>query len=64
MVDDSVYSSGWRLQTGGAALNGQLDRSLVNPWLASQVSVVLVTFFFAAMLLPNPSPLPKKVDWA
>jgi transporter family-2 protein len=54
---------GGALQTCGAAMNGQLNRSLVNPWLASLVSFAMVTFFFAAMFLVYPSPLPKKADW-
>jgi transporter family-2 protein len=55
---------GGALQTCGAAMNGQLNKSLVNPWLASLVSFVLVTFFFAALFIINPDPLPKQEDLA
>jgi hypothetical protein len=34
------------LQTCGAAMNGQLNKALVNPWLASTVSFGVITAFF------------------
>jgi uncharacterized membrane protein YdcZ (DUF606 family) len=37
---------GGALQSCGAAMNGQLNKSLGNPWLASAVSFALITFFF------------------
>src|ERR1700759_827599 len=49
---------GGALQTAGAAMNGQLLRSLVNPWLASAVSFALITFFFSGIFLVLPHPLP------
>jgi transporter family-2 protein len=39
-------------------MNGQLNKSLVNPWLASAVSFALITFFFIAAFLIMPHPLP------
>lgn len=49
---------GGALQSCGAAMNGQLGKSLVNPWLASAVSFSLITFFFVAAFLIMPHPLP------
>jgi bacterial/archaeal transporter family-2 protein len=49
---------GGALQSCGAAMNGQLNRSLVNPWLASAVSFALITFFFIGAFLIMPHPLP------
>ncbi|MGI4852655.1 MAG: DMT family transporter [Janthinobacterium lividum] len=49
---------GGALQTCGAAMNGQLGKSLVNPWLASAVSFLLITIFFVAAFLIMPHPLP------
>ena len=37
------------LQAAGAVMNAQLRAYLVNPWLASFVSFVLIAFFFASM---------------
>lgn len=53
---------GGALQTCGAAMNGQLNRSLVNPWLASTVSFAVITFFFATLFLVLPHPLPTTRD--
>ena len=53
---------GGALQTCGAAMNGQLNKSMVNPWLASTVSFALITFFFAAAFLIMPHPLPTVKD--
>jgi transporter family-2 protein len=38
-------------------MNGQLNKCLVNPWLASAVSFALITFFFtgAFLIMPYPS---------
>jgi len=41
---------GGALQSCGAAMNGQLNKSMVNPWLASAVSFALITFFFIGAL--------------
>jgi transporter family-2 protein len=49
---------GGALQTCGAAMNGQLRQSLVNPYLASAVSFALVTFFFTGVFFAFPHPLP------
>ena len=53
---------GGALQTCGAAMNGQLNKSLVNPWLASAVSFALITFFFVGAFLIMPHPLPATKD--
>lgn len=53
---------GGALQTCGAAMNGQLNKSLVNPFLASAVSFLIITFFFAAIFLAMPHPLPALQD--
>jgi transporter family-2 protein len=50
---------GGALQSVGAAMNGQLKRSLENPWLASAVSFALITFFFSGMFIVLPHPLPS-----
>lgn len=55
---------GGTLQTCGAAMNGQLNKSLVNPWLASAVSFALITFFFTSIFLILPHPLPTSEDLA
>ncbi len=53
---------GGALQSCGAAMNGQLNKSLVNPWLASAVSFALITFFFTGAFLIMPHPLPTTRD--
>jgi transporter family-2 protein len=55
---------GGALQTCGAAMNGQLNKSLVNPWLASAVSFALITFFFVSVFFILPHPLPTTRDLA
>ncbi len=49
---------GGLLQSCGAAMNAQLNASLVNPWLASTVSFALITAFFACVFAVLPAPLP------
>jgi transporter family-2 protein len=49
---------GGALQSCGAAMNGQLNKSLVNPFLASAVSFLIITFFFLAVFFAVPHPLP------
>lgn len=55
---------GGALQTCGAAMNGQLYKHLINPWLASTVSFALTTIFFLAMFLILPHPLPTSENLA
>ncbi len=50
------------LQAAGVAMNGQLDKSLVNPWLAATVSFLPIVFVFMTMLAIRPLPLPSKED--
>jgi transporter family-2 protein len=47
------------LQTAGAAMNGQLNKALINPWLASAVSFALITAFFIGAFALFPTPLPS-----
>lgn len=56
------------LQAAGAPINGVLKASLVNPWLASAVSFMLVTFLAIALFWIQPTPLPtlgdlKEMKW-
>jgi transporter family-2 protein len=53
---------GGALQTCGAAMNGQLNKSVVNPWLASAVSFAVITFFFIGLFFMFPHPLPTVKD--
>lgn len=55
---------GGLLQAAGAPMNGALFASLQNKWLATTVSFVIVTFFFAMMFLIQPTPLPTLRDLA
>ncbi len=50
---------GGTLQTCGAAMNGQLNKAMINPWLASAVSFGLITAFFVFMTAVFPTPLPS-----
>ena len=56
--------AGGALQTCGAAMNGQLNKHIVNPWLASAISFALITFFFTSMFLILPHPLPSTKNLA
>lgn len=53
---------GGALQSCGAAMNGQLNKSLVNPYLASAVSFLIISFFFTAVFFATPHPLPGLQD--
>lgn len=55
---------GGALQCCGAAMNGQLNKSLLNPWLASAVSGALIVFFFIGAFFVMPNPLPTTKDIA
>lgn len=55
---------GGALQSAGAAMNGQLKQSLLNPYLASAVSFALITFLFAALFFIMPHPLPTAANLA
>ncbi|WP_375507573.1 DMT family transporter, partial [uncultured Caballeronia sp.] len=50
------------LQAAGAPINGVLKASLVNPWLASAVSFMLVTFLAIALFWIQPTPLPTLTE--
>jgi transporter family-2 protein len=45
-------------------MNGQLNKYVVNPWLASAISFALITFFFTGASLIHPSPLPTQRELA
>jgi len=47
------------LQALGATMNGALSKSLVNPWLATSVSFLLVLFLAIALFACMPRPLPS-----
>jgi transporter family-2 protein len=53
---------GGALQTCGAAMNGQLNKSMVNPYLAAAASFAIITFFFVALFFAMPHPLPSTND--
>jgi transporter family-2 protein len=53
---------GGALQTCGAAMNGQLNKHIVNPWLASAISFALITIFFVGAFMIMPHPLPTNED--
>jgi len=46
------------LQAAGASMNGQLNKSIGNPWLASTISFLLVSFLFIFLFALLPRPLP------
>ena len=50
------------LQAAGAAMNGALNKSLVNPWLATSVSFLLVLFVAIGLFACLPRPLPSIGD--
>lgn len=52
-----IFGAGM-LQACGAPMNGQLFKSLQNPWLSSLVSFGLIVAFFACAFAVSPRPLP------
>lgn len=50
------------LQAVGAVMNGALNKSLINPWLATSVSFLLVLFLAIALFACMPRPLPTAND--
>ena len=52
------------LQAAGAAMGGELNKSLHNPWLATSLSFMLVLFVTAALFVCMPKPLPTVGDFA
>ena len=50
------------LQAAGSAMNGQLYKSLRNPWLAGLVSFGLIAAFFLCMTAVVARPLPSAAD--
>ncbi|CDG38630.1 MULTISPECIES: DMT family transporter [Asaia] len=50
------------LQALGATMNGALAKSLVNPWLATSVSFLLVLFLAIGLFACMPRPLPSAGD--
>ncbi len=52
------------LQAVGAVMNGALNKALVNPWLATAISFLLVLFAAIALFACMPRPLPTAADAA
>ncbi len=52
------------MQAMGAAMNGALNKSLVNPYLATAISFLLVLFLAIALFACMPRPLPTAADAA
>ena len=50
------------LQAAGVVMNGQLNKSLVNPWLAATVSFLPIVFVFLTVLALRPLPMPVEKD--
>ena len=59
----SILAAG-ALQAAGVVMNGQLNKSLVNPWLAAVVSFLPIVFVFLTMLAIRPLPMPTEKDVA
>ncbi|MGA9489676.1 MAG: DMT family transporter [Mycobacterium sp.] len=53
---------GGALQTCGAAMNSQLYKHMLNPWLASAISAAVVAIFFVAIFVVRSKPLPSVQD--
>ncbi|MGA7132678.1 MAG: DMT family transporter [Mycobacterium sp.] len=53
---------GGALQTCGAAMNSQLYKHMINPWLASAISAAVVAIFFIAVFVVRSKPLPSAQD--
>jgi len=58
-----IFAAGM-LQAVGAAMNGALAKSMVNPWLATVISFLLVLFLAIALFACMPRPLPTTGDVA
>ncbi|MGR6329608.1 DMT family transporter [Sphingomonas sp. XXL09] len=58
-----IFAAGM-LQAVGAAMGGQLNKSLHNPWLATSISFMLVMFTTVALFACMPKPLPSVGDFA
>ena len=52
------------LQALGVVMNGELNKDLVNPWLAATVSFLPVLFVSLTVLALRPLPLPTREDVA
>lgn len=52
------------LQAAGAAMGGELNKSLGNPWLATSISFMLVLFTTVGLFACMPKPLPTAGDFA
>ena len=50
------------LQAVGVVLNGTLNKSLVNPWLAAIVSFLPIVLVFLTVLALRPLPVPTEKD--
>jgi transporter family-2 protein len=52
------------LQAAGAAMGGELNKALGNPWMATTISFMLVLFLTTALFACMPRPLPTVGDLA
>ncbi|MBS1072963.1 DMT family transporter [Gluconobacter cerinus] len=50
------------LQAVGAVMNGALNKAMVNPWLATAISFLLVLFLAIGLFDCMPRPLPSTGD--
>ncbi|MBS1060416.1 DMT family transporter [Gluconobacter sp. Dm-44] len=50
------------LQAVGAVMNGALNKAMVNPWLATAISFLLVLFLALGLFACMPKPLPSTGD--
>ena len=58
-----IFAAGM-LQAVGAAMGGELNKSLHNPWLATSISFMLVLFLTVGLFACMPRPLPSIGDVA
>ena len=58
-----IFAAGM-LQAVGAAMGGELNKSLHNPWLATSISFMLVLFLTVGLFACMPRPLPSVGDFA
>ncbi|AQS88084.1 hypothetical protein AA101099_1315 [Neoasaia chiangmaiensis NBRC 101099] len=56
-----IFAAGM-LQAVGAVMNGALNKAVVNPWLATAISFLLVLFLAVALFVCMPKPLPSTGD--
>ncbi len=55
--------TGGPLQSCGAAMKGQLNKHVVNPWIVSAISFAIIPFLFSGASLIDPHPLATQRIW-